>query len=128
MASDDVPDNEQPEIIPKPPSHPITTALLVVNFFGIILCIGFAWAELFGCYMFGAKVRPELGMEKHTFDEIKNNRTGMLDHYGEDFEVAKGQPEKTDKDMLYTVKKELHLLAEQQDSATAASTPAGDNK
>jgi len=78
--------------------------------------------------MFGAKVRPELGMDKHGFDEIKNNRTGMLDHYGEDFEVAKGQPEKTDKDMLYTIKKELHLLAEQQDSATAASTPAGDNK
>ncbi|HZU97301.1 MAG TPA: hypothetical protein VFF73_11440 [Planctomycetota bacterium] len=124
MASDDVPDNEQPEIIPKPPSHPITTALLVTNFFGIILCIGFVWAELFGCYMFGAKVRPEPGMEKHGFDEIKNNRTGQLDHYGEDFQVQ-GKAEANEKDMLYSVKKELHLLAEQQDSA-GGGAPAGD--
>jgi len=125
MASDEIPENEQPEIIPKPPSHPITSALLVTSFFGTILCIGFVWAELFGGYMFGAKIKPEPGMEKHGYDEIKNNREGMIDHYGQDFQLD-GKAEKSDKDMVYSVKKELKLLAEQQDSAAAPS--GGENK
>ncbi len=45
--SDEVPESEQPEIIPKPPSHPITTSLLIVSFFGVILCIALVWAGVF---------------------------------------------------------------------------------
>ena len=75
--------NEQPEIIPKPPSHPITTALLVASFAGTILCIGFVWAELFGSYLLGAKTPAEPGMEQHTWKEHKENREGMIDHYSQ---------------------------------------------
>jgi len=125
MASDEIPENEQPEIIPKPPSHPITTALLITSFCATILCIGFVWNELFGSYIFGAKIKPEPGMDKHDWNEIKNNREGMMDHYGQDFQLD-GKPEKSDKDMVYSVKKELHLLAEQQDAPAAA--PGGDGK
>jgi hypothetical protein len=117
MASDEIPENEQPEIIPKPPSHPITTSLLIASFFGTILCIGFVWAELFGSYMMGAKVQLEAGMEKHSWKEIKENREGTIDHYAQDF-----PGEKTDKDMQYSIKKELKLLESQQNEG------AGDAK
>lgn len=113
MASDEIPDNEQPEIIPKPPSHPITTALLITSFFGTILCIGFVWAELFGSYLLGAKTPVEPGMENHTWKEHKENREGAIDHYGQDFKTD-GKPEKDYKDMVYSVKKELKLLESQQ--------------
>jgi hypothetical protein len=125
MASDEIPEgeNEQPEIIPKPPSHPITTSLLVTSFFGTILCIGFVWAELFGSYMLGAKTPVETGMEKHTWKEIKDNREGMIDHYGQDF-----AGEKKDEEMRYHVRQELKLLESQQAEAdkAPASTPPPD--
>ena len=112
MASDEVPESEQPEIIPKPPSHPITTSLLITSFFGTILCIGFVWAELFGGYMFGAKVTVEPGMDKHTWKEIKDNREGAIDHYAQDF-----PGEKDAEALRYAVRKELKLLESQQNDS-----------
>ncbi len=115
MASDEIPENEQPEIIPKPPSHPITTALLISSFAGTILCIGFVWAELFGSYLLGAKTPVEPGMENHTWKEHKENREGAIDHYGQDYKLD-GKPEKSYQDTVYTVKQDLHLLEKQQDA------------
>jgi hypothetical protein len=115
MASDEIPDNEQPEIIPKPPSHPITTALLISSFAGTILCIGFVWAELFGSYLLGAKTPVEPGMENHTWKEHKENREGMIDHYSQDYKLD-GKPEKSLQDTIYTVKQDLHLLEKQQEA------------
>jgi hypothetical protein len=112
MASDEIPEGEQPEIIPKPPSHPITTALLITSFFGTILCIGFVWAELFGSYLLGAKVAVEPGMDKHTWREHKENREGAIDHYAQDF-----PQEKAYNDLVYNVKKELKLLETQQNDS-----------
>jgi hypothetical protein len=120
MASDEIPESEQPEIIPKPPSHPITTSLLITSFFGTILCIGFVWAELFGSYMFGAKVALEPGMNNHGWQEIKNNREGVIDHYAQDF-----PGEKDAEALRYSVRKELRLLESQQN---ASSDGAGDAK
>jgi len=121
MASDEIPENEQPEIIPKPPSHPITTALLISSFFGTILCIGFVWAELFGSYLLGAKNPVEAGMDKHTYKEHKENREGSIDHYLQDFPDSK--PGTNDRqaflDMQYSIKKELHLLESQQQGGDA---------
>src|SRR5271170_225606 len=117
MASDEIPENEQPEIIPKPPSHPITSALLVSSFFGIILCIGFSWAELFGSYLLGAKTPVEPGMEKHDWKEIKNSQ-GPIDHYGQDY-MVEGKPEKDYRDMVYSVKLELKLTEKQQEAAAS---------
>ena len=57
------------EIIPKPPSHPITTSLLITGSVACIIAIGFIWNELFSCYLVGAKAPAEYsaGMENHTF-------------------------------------------------------------
>ena len=115
-------ESEQPEIIPKPPSHPITTTLLVTSFFGTILCIGFVWAELFGDYLHGAKSPVEAGMDQHTWKEIKEAQ-GPIDHYGQDFKID-GKPEKLDKEMIYSVKKELKLLEQQSASDTSSGGDA----
>jgi hypothetical protein len=109
MAGDDVPEGDQPEIIPKPPSHPITTTLIITACIAVTVTTGFAWAELFGDYMRGAKTPLEAGMDKHGWKEIKEAQ-GPIDHYGQDFQ-DQGKPEKDEKAMVYTIKKnDLKLL------------------
>src|SRR2546423_1029210 len=109
MASDDIPENEQPEIIPKPPSHPITTSLLITSCAGVVVCIGFAWAELFGGYLLSAKAPVEAGMENHTATKTKALAT-PIDHYALDYKVfGTSENEKNDKDMIFSVKKELKI-------------------
>jgi hypothetical protein len=125
MAGDDVPDNEQPEIIPKPPSHPITTSLLIVGTFACLLGIGFVWNELFSCYLVGDKTAPadfKAGMENHTFAKEQalgkqmNPIIGPNDHYSHDFTTDEKQPEKTEKELIYDVKKDLHLRQSQEEA------------
>jgi len=78
--------DEAPEIIARPPSHPITTTLLGVSIAATIVCIGFSWAELFGCYM---PTNVEKGMEKHKSSgqdgETKKRGGSPIDHYAEDY-------------------------------------------
>lgn len=75
---------EAPEIIVKPPSHPVTTTLLGTACVGLLLCIIFAWSELFSSYMPSSVVK---GMENHK-SSVEAKRpmppTGV-DHYAEDY-------------------------------------------
>jgi hypothetical protein len=117
--SDEVPD--QPEIIPKPPSHPITSTLLIVSFVITIVGIGFVWADLFGVYLISPKIN-EPGMEKHNFKtEVQAAQNGPIDHYSQDFP---GEDKGNDKDkqriMEFNIKRELHIL-ETSDPAGGAT-------
>ncbi len=116
MPSDDVPD--QPEIIPKPPSHPITTTLLIVSFVITCVGIGFVWADLFGVYLISPKIK-EAGMEAHDFNKEKNAAAnGAIDHYSQDFPGEDKAPSEKDRQRLmeYNIKKELHILETQVDT------------
>ena len=131
MAGDDVPENEQPEIIPKPPSHPITTSLLITGTFACLIGIGFIWNELFSCYLVSDKTAPadyKAGMENHTFAKEQALQKQMNpviapnDHYSHDFQIydqgkPSGKPEKTEAEMIFDVKYDLHLRQDQQEAA-----------
>lgn len=100
----DAPESEQPEIIPKPPSHPITTSLLIISFFATLLGIGFVWNELFGNYLLSSKGGPiEVGMDNHKWEKLKT-RSGPIDHYELDF-----PGEKTQQNLEYNVKQDVHI-------------------
>jgi hypothetical protein len=120
MASDDIPEQEQPEIIAKPPSHPITTSLLIVSCIGLILATGFQWNEVFGYYMLSPKV-VDASMENHSWKkkEIQNHQ-GPIDHYSLDFQFQ-GGPEKTYQNLEYDVKNDLHLTQKQEEAAMSGS-------
>lgn len=81
MADDAPAEDEAPEIIAKPPSHPITTTLLGIGIVGLVLNISIAWVELFGVYMPAA---VEKGMEKHKASDLAK-KPGIPDHYALDF-------------------------------------------
>ncbi len=74
--------DDAPEIIAKPPSHPITTTLLGASCVATLVCIGFAWSELFGSYM---PAQVEKGMDKHKSSLEAKAKVGTLDHYKEDY-------------------------------------------
>lgn len=98
MADDAPAEDEAPEIIAKPPSHPITTTLLAIGIVGCVLNISIAWVELFGTYM---PAQAEKGMEKHRSVDLAKSKSGPIDHYAIDF---------PGKDSLwYEVGKELKL-------------------
>ncbi len=107
----DAPESEQPEIIPKPPSHPITTSLLIISSFATLIAIGFVWNELFGNYLLSPKgpVR-EVGMEAHSYDKLKT-RSGPIDHYELDFPGEKNQ-----QNLEYNVKQDLHIGSKFEDA------------
>ena len=97
-------ESEQPEIIPKPPSHPITTSLLIVSAIATLIAIGFVWSELFGNYLLSSKGPvAEVGMDAHKWDKLKT-RSGPIDHYELDF-----PGEKNIQNLEYTVKTDLHI-------------------
>lgn len=73
--------DEAPEIIARPPSHPITSTLLGVAIVATILNISVSWSRLFGRYLVA---KPEKGMDKHNVQEVKT-KSGPLDHYAEDY-------------------------------------------
>ena len=100
----DAPESEQPEIIPKPPSHPITTSLLIVSAVATLIAIGFVWSELFGNYLLSSKgpVR-EVDMGNHSVEKMKGRQT-PIDHYELDF-----PGEKNIQNLEYNVKTDLHI-------------------
>lgn len=73
------------EIIPRPPSSPIGTTLLIVSTLGMILAIAFVWMELFGEYLPaprpGQQPDPEMRNHVARTEAERHNR----DHYAEDF-------------------------------------------
>lgn len=94
-------DDEAPEIIARPPSHPVTTALIMIGCVGLVLNIAFAWTELFGVFM---PIGTEKGMEKHKAVDLAKKVTGPIDHYALDF---------PDKDPLFfQVAKDLKLTSD----------------
>ena len=107
--SDEIPESEQPEIIPKPPSHPITTSLLIVASIATIIAIGFVWSELFGNYLIGDKGPQEVGMDKHKWSSLKT-RQGAIDHYDIDFPNEKNQL-----NLEFNVKQDLHIGSKFED-------------
>jgi hypothetical protein len=77
--------DDQPEIIARPPSHPIATTLLIVSAIGTTLAIVLVWAELFGEYMptAGPGV-PEWKLKEHA--PLKYAKEGKpQDYYLKDF-------------------------------------------
>jgi hypothetical protein len=116
--ADDAPESEQPEIIPKPPSHPVTSSLLIASAVAILIAIGFVWSELFGNYLVSPKTVHEVGMEKHTPDAMKKS-SGPIDHYDLDY-----PGEKSLVNLEYSVKKDLHLTSNFEEGA-AAPAPGG---
>jgi len=110
MASDDIPESDQPEIIPKPPSHPITTTLLFFSFVLTIVGIGFVWNELFGSYLIPPKLN-EAGMENHNWSKLKDKQ-GSTDHYLLDFPTEGANDTNRLLDTVLKVKKELGIIKE----------------
>jgi len=108
--ADAAPESEQPEIIPKPPSHPITTSLLIASTIATIVAIGFVWNELFGNYLVTSKTVREVGMENHDWMKLKT-KSGAIDHYELDF-----PGEKTQQLLEYNVKNDLHIGSKFEDA------------
>lgn len=77
--------DEIADIIPRPPSSPIGSTMLIVSTLGLILSIGVVWAELFGEYL------PTLAPGQQPDAEMKNHPPRMIaekhifDHYGADY-------------------------------------------
>ncbi|MCO5165325.1 MAG: hypothetical protein M9894_03030 [Planctomycetes bacterium] len=94
--SDDVAD-----IIPRPPSSPIGSTMLIVNTLAMILAISVIWAELFGEYLPtvgpGQQLHPE--MSKHASRQIAEKH--VRDHYAVDFG--------SDSDILASVERDLQV-------------------
>ncbi|MBX3467542.1 MAG: hypothetical protein KF878_11690 [Planctomycetes bacterium] len=94
--SDDVAD-----IIPRPPSSPIGSTMLIVNTLAMILAVSVVWAELFGEYLPtlapGQSMHPE--MAKHGSREIALKH--VRDHYAVDFGG--------DSDVLASVERDLQV-------------------
>jgi hypothetical protein len=73
--------DEIAEIIPRPPSSPIGSTLLIVSTLGMILAIAIVWNELFVEYLPAGPLDPE--MSKHVVRTEAERHT--RDHYAEDF-------------------------------------------
>jgi hypothetical protein len=77
-------DDEQAEIIARPPSHPIATTLIVISMIATMICIGLTWDELFSEYL------PTKGPGK-TIDKSHSSVTiakqGRKDHYKADSDL-----------------------------------------
>lgn len=78
------------EIIPRPPSHPIATGLLIASVFGVMANIGLVINELNTYYLPKGPFKARYANEKNVNDPIKviekygssGKRTG---YYEEDF-------------------------------------------
>jgi hypothetical protein len=101
--------DEAPEIIARPPSHPITTTLLGVAIAATILNIGVSWSRLFSRYM---PQKPESKfMEKHVPSAEAKKTSGPIDHYAEDFGKGEGGT------LWYQVGKDLGVSATEEGGA-----------
>ena len=91
--------DEIADIIPRPPSSPIGSTMLIVSTLGLILSIAIVWTELFGEYLPtlppGAQPDPE--MKNHTPRVVAEKH--IFDHYGADYPGSD--------DMLAAVERDL---------------------
>ncbi len=114
--ADDATEEQQPEIVPRQPSHPITTTLLICSSVAVLICIIFTWSELFGYYLIGpkaAQLSGEKGMDKHLWKNTQK-MPAPIDHYDLDFPGEKDA--KTGRQIMeYNVKKDLGLTQEQEE-------------
>ncbi len=109
--------DEIAEIIPRPPSSPIGSTLLIVTTLGLILAIAIVWAELFGEYLPTVKPgqQPDPEMVKHNARQEAEKHS--RDHYAEDFPGGD--------DMLSAVERDLQVSSKVGD-LNAGSGAAGD--
>lgn len=110
--------DEIAEIIPRPPSSPIGSTLLIVTTLGLILAIALVWAELFGEYLPavqpGQQPDPEMRAHVARTEAEKHSR----DHYAEDFPGGD--------DMLSAVERDLQVSSKVGDlSAGPGSSDMG---
>ena len=73
--------DEVAEIIPRPPSSPIGSTLLIVSTIGMFLAISIVWSELYGEYLPAGA--PDSEMSKHGSLIIAQNK--VRDHFALDF-------------------------------------------
>ena len=73
--------DEVAEIIPRPPSSPIGSTMLIVSTIGMILAISMVWSELYGEYLPAGT--PPAEMSKHVSRSEAEKKT--RDHFAEDF-------------------------------------------
>jgi hypothetical protein len=82
------------EIIPRPPSHPIATGLLIASVFGVMANIALVINELNTYYLPKGPFKPRFAAEKNVNDPIKviekYGSTGKRNgYYEEDFGTRK---------------------------------------
>lgn len=110
--------DETAEIIPRPPSSPIASTMLIVSTIGLILAIAVVWSELFGEYLPGAPppgVTPSAEMARHV--PLKEAENHTRDHYREDY---------PDDDVLASVERDLGVGSKVGDlSAGSGSSDGG---
>lgn len=77
--------DDQPEIIARPPSHPIATTLLIIAAIGTSLAIALVWAELFGEYMpTQGPETPQWKLKEHA-PKGYAEKGGPHDYYEKDY-------------------------------------------
>jgi hypothetical protein len=110
--------DEAAEIIPRPPSSPIGSTLLIVSTLGLILAIAVVWMELFGEYLptLPPGVQPDPEMAKHVARKDAENHTH--DHYAVDY------PGETD--VLAAVERDLGVGSKIGDLSAGGGAGAGD--
>jgi hypothetical protein len=103
--------DEIADIIPRPPSSPIASTMLIVSTLGLILSIAIVWTELFGEYLptLAPGQQPDPEMVKHPPRAIAEKH--IFDHYGADYPGSD--------DMLAAVERDLGL------SSTVGDPTAG---
>lgn len=91
--------DEIADIIPRPPSSPIASTMLIVSTIGLILSIAIVWTELFGEYLPTLAPGQSLDSEmtKHPPRAIAEKH--IFDHYGIDYPGGD--------DMLVSVQRDL---------------------
>lgn len=109
--------DEISEIIPRPPSSPIGSTLLIVTTLGLVLAIAIVWAELFGEYLPtlapGQQADPEMSKHVSRVEAERHSR----EHYAEDFPGGD--------DMLSAVERDLQVSSKVGD-LTAGPVGGGD--
>jgi hypothetical protein len=111
--------DETAEIIPRPPSSPIGSTLLIVCTLGLILAIGVVWSELFSEYLPGAPppgVTLSAEMAKHV--PLRDAENHTRDHYKVDY---------PDDDVLASVERDLGVGSKVGDlTAGSGDASSGD--
>lgn len=75
------------EIIPKPPSHPVATGLLLASIIGVSLNITVIWQELFTTYLHTTKPKKVLKDDKAQKSPLQwaKEQKPVHDYFKKDF-------------------------------------------